>query len=203
MALFDRVLDQTNAQFNLGEKSSALLAALLAVVNENGLAAFLEKFRRAGLGRVADSWVTNGANTALSPGQLADGLGTENLKSVAQKAEVPLETAIPALALMIPQTVDLMTPDGVIGNRRSNDGEAAFMQTAEVSASGGSLLRSILPLVLLAFLVGIGYLTCRPNQTTRFAPTATSDSINANRIHSNTASSPTSDVNGNSETHSH
>jgi uncharacterized protein YidB (DUF937 family) len=191
MALFDQVLDQTNAQFNLGEKSTALLEALLAVVNENGLAAFLDKFHRAGLGRVADSWVANGANTALSRGQLTDGLGAEIVKSVAQKADVPLETATPALAMMIPQMVDLMTPDGVVSGARQSRQYLAgqTIETIPAKSPDSSLLRVILPLILLAVLVGIGFSTCQPNRGTRFVQPAANSSSTTNS-NANAATNP-------------
>jgi uncharacterized protein YidB (DUF937 family) len=191
MALFNQVLDQTNAQFNLGEKSTALLEALLAVVNENGLAAFLEKFHRAGLGRVADSWVANGANTALSRGQLTDGLGADTLKSVAQKAGVPLETATPALAMMIPQMVDVMTPEGTVSGARQSRQSLSeqTIETLPAKSPDNSLLRVVLPLVLLAVLVGIGFSTCQPNRETRFVqPAANSNSTTINNH--NSASAP-------------
>ena len=192
MALFDQVLDQTNAQFNLGEKSRALLEALLAVVNENGLAAFLDKFHRAGLGRVADSWVANGANAALSPGQLTDGLGAEILKSVAQKAGVGLETAIPALAAMIPQTVDLMTPDGTVSNARQSRQSSTeqTIETLPAKSPDSSLLRVVLPLILLAVLVGIGFSTCQPNRETRFVQPAAANSGSTTNSNANSALNP-------------
>ena len=193
MALFDAVINQINAQFNLGEKSTALLEAVLGVVNENGLAAFLEKFHRAGLGRVADSWVASGANTALSPGQLTDGLGLENLKSVAQKADVPLETATPALALMIPQMVDLMTPDGVLPNARQSRQSATeqSIETVSSKSADNSLLRVVLPLILLALLVGIGFATCQPNRATRFVQPATANSNSTTTGNANAATDAT------------
>lgn len=192
MALFDPVLDQTNAQFNLGVKSTALLEAVLAVVNENGLAAFLDKFHRAGLGRVADSWVANGANTALSPGQLTDGLGAETLRSVTQKADLPLETATPALASMIPQMVDLMTPDGVVSNSGQSRQSLAeqSIETIPSKSADNTLLRVVLPLILLALLVGIGISTCQPNRETRFVQPAAADSNSTTNSNANAAANP-------------
>ncbi|HEX8397210.1 MAG TPA: YidB family protein [Pyrinomonadaceae bacterium] len=187
MALFDSVLTAAEARFNLGEKGAPLVNALVSLIETEGLARFLERFRRAGLGRVADSWVSTGANTPLSPHQLEDGLGKETLQNLAQQAGMPVETATPALASMIPQVIDLMTPDGVlkpsaitIEASRTNSVEAV-----STDSGGNSILRVILPLILLALLVCIGFFTCRPNQETRFAQPAAANSNAAMNTNTN------------------
>ncbi|HEX8567265.1 MAG TPA: YidB family protein [Pyrinomonadaceae bacterium] len=187
MALFDSVLTAAEARFNLGEKGAPLVNALVSLIETEGLARFLERFRRAGLGTVADSWVSAGANTPLSPHQLEDGLGKETLQNLAKQAGMPIEKATPALASMIPQVVDLMTPDGVlkpsaitIEASRTNSVEAV-----STDSGGNSILRVILPLILLALLVGIGFVTCRPNQETRFAQPAAANSNAAMNTNTN------------------
>ncbi|MDQ4121327.1 MAG: YidB family protein [Acidobacteriota bacterium] len=186
MALFDSVLTDAEKRFKLGEKGAPLVNALVSLIETEGLARFLERFRRAGLGKVADSWIAVGANTPLSQTQLQDSLGKETLQNLANKAEIPIETATPALAAMIPQVVDLMTPDGVLRNPGKMSETAAENSIEAVSTdSGGSLLSVVLPLILLAFLVGIGFYTCRPNQETRLVQPATGNSNAA--MKSNTA----------------
>ncbi|HEX9931042.1 MAG TPA: YidB family protein [Pyrinomonadaceae bacterium] len=187
MALFDSVLTAAEARFKLGEKGAPLVNALVSLIETEGLARFLERFRRAGLGRVADSWVSAGANTLLSPHQLEDGIGKETLQSLAQQAGMPIETVTPALASMIPQVVDLMTPDGVlkpsaitIEASRTNSAQAI-----STDSGGNSILRVVLPLILLALLVGIGFVTCRPNQETRFAQPAAANSNAAMNTNTN------------------
>jgi outer membrane protein OmpA-like peptidoglycan-associated protein/uncharacterized protein YidB (DUF937 family) len=201
MALFDSVLKTADDHFQLGEKGAPLLNALVSLIESEGLVTFLNRFRRAGLGLVADSWVDAGANTGLSPHQLEDGLGKETLQNLARQTGIPIETAAPAVAAMIPQVVDLMTPDGVLRAsqslpRRTDDRDDAIMTAAtgenanaSVSSGGASLLRAILPLILLAFLVGIGFYTCRPNQETRLAQVHKNDNVstNNNRTAANSA----------------
>ena len=195
MALFDSVLTAAEARFKLGEKGAPLVNALVSLIETEGLARFLERFRRAGLGRVADSWVSTGANTPLSPHQLEDGLGKETLQNLAQQAGMPVETATPALASMIPQVVDLMTPNGVlkpsaitIEASRTNSVEAV-----STDSGGNSILRVVLPLILLALLVSIGFVTCRPNQETRFAQPA---AANSNAVMNTNTNAPTNALDG-------
>lgn len=187
MALFDSVLNGVNARFNLGDKGASLLNALVAEINSQGLTAFIDRFHHAGLGILADSWISSGANSPLSQGQLRDALGAENLNRLAQQADVATETAVPALAAMIPQVVDLMTPDGVLTDspvaKVSEKVPETTVQSVE-SAGGNSLLRIILPLIVLALLVGIAFSTCRPNQETRLAQPGAANSNAA--THNNT-----------------
>jgi uncharacterized protein YidB (DUF937 family) len=195
MALFDSVLTAAEARFKLGEKGAPLVNALVSLIETEGLARFLERFRRAGLGTVADSWVSAGANTPLSPHQFEDGLGKETLQNLAKRAGMPVETAAPALASMVPQVVDLMTPNGVL-ERSVKTIETSTPNSIEAvsTASGGnSLLRAILPLILLALLIGIGFYTCQPNQETRFVQPTAGNSNAATK--SNTAA-PTNPAHG-------
>lgn len=190
MALFDSVLTVAEARFKLGEKGAPLLNALVSLIETEGLARFLERFRRAGLGTVADSWVSAGANTPLSPHQFEDGFGKEALQNLAKQAGMPVETAAPALAAMVPQVVDLMTPNGVL-DRSAKTARAA--NSIETDSGGSSLLRAVIPLILLALLVGIGFYTCQPNQETRFVQPAAGNSNAATK--SNTAA-PTNPAHG-------
>lgn len=205
MALFDSVLTGVNHRFNLGDKADDLLAALLELINGEGLGAFVERFHGANLRTLADSWVASGANAPLAQTQLRDALGGETLNKLAARADLPIEAAAPVLALMIPQVVDEMTPNGILPNsetmsggmiseRKTTAGSEPIAADGEFvveSASGGlSLLRYLLPLILLAFLVGIGIYTCRPNQETRFAQPAAGNSNAAPSGNANTAGKP-------------
>jgi uncharacterized protein YidB (DUF937 family) len=192
MALFDSVLTAAEARFKLGDKGALLVNALVSLIETEGLARFLERFRRAGLGTVADSWVSAGANTPLSPHQLEDGLGKDTLQNLVKQAGMPIETATPALASMIPQVVDLMTPDGVLESSATTieTSTANSVEAVSTDSGGNSILRVVLPLILLALLVGIGLFTCRPNQETRFAQPAAANSNAAIEINTNTPTNP-------------
>ena len=116
MALFDSLLSEVNERFHLGDKGGALVSALfdLIINNGGGLNGFLEMFRRVGLGQVADSWASQGANSALSNQQTEDALGVDNLNALATRAGLPLATATSALSFLIPTIVDKLTPNGFV-----------------------------------------------------------------------------------------
>jgi OmpA-OmpF porin, OOP family len=202
MALFDSILNEVNRRFDLGDKASGLLSALLAFIADGrrgGLAGFLDLFDRARLGNVADSWVGGGVNTPLSRQQLEDALGAENLNALAKTAEIGANEATPALALMIPAVVDRLTPEGFVPENaellsgsgyllggdeavRAAPGAHSTAPIAErpiavaetISNKDNAWLRALLPLILVALLVGVAFYTCRPNQPTQFA------NVNAN-----------------------
>lgn len=118
MGLFDSIIESAKERFGLStEKASGLLAALLAYIAEplnGGVGGFLDRFRNAGLGGVLDSWIGTGDSEPITEGQLETALGSDAIDSIAAQAGVGRETAASALAGMLPQVFDAVTPDGDI-----------------------------------------------------------------------------------------
>lgn len=215
MALFDSLASEVNERFDLGDKGAALVSALLGLIahNTGGLDNFLALFRRAGLGETADSWVSMGANSALSNQQTEDVLGADALGELANRAGVSLLTATSALSYLIPTVVDKLTPNGVmpdnnslletakgypIGTGATETGQTvrpAMPDRADAANSrlttttrndDNSVLRWILPLALLIFLSFIGYQFCsKPNQKVALTPSANSNNSAAPVTNSN------------------
>jgi uncharacterized protein YidB (DUF937 family)/outer membrane protein OmpA-like peptidoglycan-associated protein len=151
MSLFDSVISMAADKFGLGDKSGTLLSALLSMMtnqDSGGFSGFLNLFSKAGLGDVASSWVSSGANSALSNEQLESALGSNIIGSVAEKVGLPAGTATSALAWMVPQVIDKLTPDGVvpeekdllskIGDFLSGWGGAAVGAVGAVAGLAGS-----------------------------------------------------------------
>lgn len=117
MSLFDSVISMAAEKFGLGDKSSTLLSALLSMMtnqDSGGFSGFLNLFSKAGLGDLASSWVSSGANSPLSNEQLESALGSNTISSLAEKVGLPAGTATSAMAWMVPQVIDKLTPDGVV-----------------------------------------------------------------------------------------
>ncbi len=117
MSLFDSVISMAAEKFGLGDKAGTLLSALLSMMTNQetgGFAGFLNSFSKAGLGDVASSWVSSGANGELSGEQVESALGSDTIGSIASQVGIPAGTATSALAWMVPQVVDKLTPDGVV-----------------------------------------------------------------------------------------
>ena len=80
----------------------------MQLVQQNGgLDGLLQKFQQGGLGDVAQSWVSTGANLPVSADQLGQALGPEMLQKAGGSAEM-----LGPLAELLPQLVDGLSPNG-------------------------------------------------------------------------------------------
>ncbi len=74
----------------------------------------LQGFHNSGLGDKADSWVGTGQNQQLSPDEVEQGLGSDQLNQIASKAGVSSGIAKAGLAAILPMVVDHLTPNGQV-----------------------------------------------------------------------------------------
>jgi outer membrane protein OmpA-like peptidoglycan-associated protein/uncharacterized protein YidB (DUF937 family) len=153
MSLFDSIINGADEKFGLGTKAGTLVSALLALMtdqNRGGFAGFLDNFSKAGLGDLASSWISSGVNTELSDEQAESALGEETISELAQQSDIEPSTAKSALAYLIPNVVDRLTPDGVvpeetdllsrIGDFLSGIGGAATSAAGAVGATAGEVV---------------------------------------------------------------
>jgi uncharacterized protein YidB (DUF937 family) len=77
-----------------------------------GLGGLLDKLQKGGLGDVANSWVGSGQNKPVSPGQLAPTLGSDIIKTLAQRSGLSEEEITKQLSQILPGVVDKLTPQG-------------------------------------------------------------------------------------------
>ncbi|MEZ5786947.1 MAG: YidB family protein [Xanthobacteraceae bacterium] len=78
----------------------------------DGLGGLLDRFRQSGGGKAADSWVRNGPNEPVSPGQVGDALGPNILKNLAERSGMSEEELLKQLSQVLPGVVDKLTPHG-------------------------------------------------------------------------------------------
>jgi uncharacterized protein YidB (DUF937 family) len=114
MGLFDQVLGAVGGQMGGDPAQHGSLVDLAAGVlqGQGGLTGVLDKFRSAGLGQQADSWVSTGQNMPVSPDQVSSVLGHTNVQGMAQKLGLPPGAAAAALATLLPMVIDHLTPNG-------------------------------------------------------------------------------------------
>jgi uncharacterized protein YidB (DUF937 family) len=72
----------------------------------------LDKFQKGGLGDIANSWVGSGQNKPVSPGQLGSALGSDIIKTLAQRTGLSEEELTKQLSQVLPGVVDKLTPAG-------------------------------------------------------------------------------------------
>lgn len=124
MGLFDEIVGgvMKNA---LGQAESqalpGLLGQLLGQTNLGNLGGLLAQLQQAGLGSQVASWLGNGTNMPISPGQLRSALSEEQLQQMTQATGLPLDKLLAMLAQHLPQTVDRMSPSGQLEEPTTDD----------------------------------------------------------------------------------
>lgn len=99
---------------NPGAGGNLLAAAMSMLQQQGGLGAVIQQFQRAGLGQQADSWVGTGANMNLSADQLSSVFGG-TIGQLAQQFGLSEGQASGALAQVLPELINQLTPSGAIG----------------------------------------------------------------------------------------
>jgi uncharacterized protein YidB (DUF937 family) len=77
-----------------------------------GLGGLLERFQQGGHGNVISSWIGNGQNQPVQPGQLSTVLGPNIIKALAQSSGMSEAELTKQLSLVLPGVVDRLTPNG-------------------------------------------------------------------------------------------
>ena len=100
---------------------NGLLQIGLSLLQQNGgLEGVLGKFRQAGMGDQADSWVSTGPNMGISPEQLQEVLGSGALGDIASKLGLSLDQAGSALSQFLPELINQLTPQGQVPSDSNN-----------------------------------------------------------------------------------
>jgi uncharacterized protein YidB (DUF937 family) len=101
----------------LGDLLKGGLGGLLAggaagSVISGGLGDLLNQFQQSGHGDTANSWVSNGANKQISPNDLANALGADQINSLASQTGLSREELLSGLSQHLPDVINHLTPDG-------------------------------------------------------------------------------------------
>ena len=110
------ILDSLESSGILGQLGAAVLLAVLGEVmgsgGQGGLTAIVAKLQQSGLGEIAKSWVGTGQNLPISADQLKQVLGSDVVRQLAAKYNIPIDQVAEVLAHQLPQAVDKASPDG-------------------------------------------------------------------------------------------
>ena len=102
------------------EQSPLLQMALQLLQQNGGIGGVVDKFRQAGYGQQADSWVAVGENQPIGADALQQVLGSSDLGAIAAKLGMSTGSAAGGLASILPQIIDHMTPHGQIPDDTSD-----------------------------------------------------------------------------------
>ncbi|WP_211463074.1 YidB family protein [Collimonas silvisoli] len=120
MGLLDSVLGAIGGgQQQANDPKALLIQAAIGLLTKQGaggaaggLGGLLSAFEGAGLGQIAQSWVNNGQNQAITPDQVQQALGGGHLEELAQAAGISPSEAAGHLSEILPGLVDKLTPQG-------------------------------------------------------------------------------------------
>ena len=101
----------------LGDVLKGGLGGLLAggaagSVLSGGLGDLLNQFQQKGHGDTASSWVGNGPNKQIAPGDLANALGADQIESLSAQSGLSRDELLSGLSKYLPDVVNHLTPDG-------------------------------------------------------------------------------------------
>jgi uncharacterized protein YidB (DUF937 family) len=89
-----------------------------------GLGELLDRFKQAGQGETADSWVKTGPNKPVSADELGRAIGPDVLATLSQQTGLSREELLSRLSRDLPKAVDSYTPDGRIPDPDEIDRQA-------------------------------------------------------------------------------
>lgn len=117
-SVLGQVTGNNNNAPQAGGGVQSLLIAVVPLIlgwvqQQGGLQAALEKLKGAGLGNQVQSWVDpNQANSAVPTQQLQSLFNASDIEQVAQQVQAPKEEVYGAIASVLPQVIDSLTPQG-------------------------------------------------------------------------------------------
>lgn len=98
----------------LGGLGSILGGAGAGSVLSNGLGNLIKDLQNSGNGSAAQSWVGNGPNQEIAPGNLANALGSDTLDALSRQTGIQRDDLLNGLSQYLPGLVDHLTPQGKV-----------------------------------------------------------------------------------------
>jgi uncharacterized protein YidB (DUF937 family) len=95
-----------------GGLGGVLGGAAAGSVISGGLGDLLKQLQQGGHGETANSWVGSGANKAISPDDLANALGADQISTLASQTGMSRGELLNGLSQYLPKVIDHLTPDG-------------------------------------------------------------------------------------------
>jgi uncharacterized protein YidB (DUF937 family) len=125
------MLDQFGSALGQGKNagvSAVLLQQVVAMLSKPGaLTNLTNAFQSAGLGNIVQSWVGTGQNLPISADQIGKVLGSGTVADLAKKAGIGESETTSALASLLPQVIDKVTPGGDVPAQSDLSGTLASL----------------------------------------------------------------------------
>jgi uncharacterized protein YidB (DUF937 family) len=116
MGILDSLENSPAFKGALGQLEAAVLPVVLSEVlgkgGQGGLSAIVAKLEQAGFGEQVKSWIGTGQNLPITAEQLQKVLGSDTVRQLAAKYNIPVDQISQILAQQLPKAVDQASPDG-------------------------------------------------------------------------------------------
>src|ERR1700710_1513490 len=116
MGILDSLENSDAFKGALGQLEAAVVPMVLSEVlgngSQGGLSAIVAKLQQAGLGDQVKSWIGNGQNLPITAEQLQQVLGSDTVRQLAARFNIPVDQLAQVLAHQLPTAVDHARPDG-------------------------------------------------------------------------------------------
>jgi uncharacterized protein YidB (DUF937 family) len=140
MGLLDSLLGGQNQPNENPGGGSALIGALGGLLAQSGgVQGLLNKFTQAGHGDKVASWISTGENKPISPDQVQNVIGPDQINAIATKLGVDPAQASQLLAQFLPHVVDKLTPNGAVDPAADHPQNLAGMLPSLLQTFGGGL----------------------------------------------------------------
>jgi uncharacterized protein YidB (DUF937 family) len=120
MGILDSLENSPAFKGALGQLEAAVVPVVLSEVlgtgGQGGLSAIVAKLQQAGLSEQVKSWIGNGQNLPITAEQLQQVLGSDTVKQLAVRFNIPVDQLAKVLAQQLPTAVDRASPDGKLPN---------------------------------------------------------------------------------------
>jgi uncharacterized protein YidB (DUF937 family) len=118
MGILDSLEDSPAFKGALSQLEGAILPVVLGEVMGNGgqggLSAIVAKLQQAGFGDQVKSWIGTGQNLPITAEQLQQVLGSDTVKQLAARFNIPVDQISKVLAQQLPKAVDGASPNGTL-----------------------------------------------------------------------------------------
>ncbi len=116
MGILDSLENSPAFKGALGQLEAAVVPVVLSEVlgngSQGGLNSILAKLQQAGFGDQVRSWIGNGKNLPITAEQLRQVLGSDTVKQLAARFNIPVDQLAEVLAQQLPAAVAHASPDG-------------------------------------------------------------------------------------------
>ena len=107
MGLFDGMLGGI-----VGAEMATVVNGLIE--RHGGVEGMVNQLRTSGLGPSVNSWINEGPNAAVAPGDVHRAFGDQTMNEIAANAGMSTEELAARLAQALPHAVDALTPGGKV-----------------------------------------------------------------------------------------